>query len=210
MVREVKGDATDASPRATKLSSSSASARARRESSRVFFFRLEEEEVDFFLFVFFLDPFLSSLALLNPSSASRCLASKSGTLTIEIPTCAILRAPTSFVPSPHISVIDPFPFRAAITASFCRGAWRANTVTSGTSFCRTLCAAGWRRTVLGSMYASFCPGLVCFAFSLRTASIAILVRMSPVTDTAISFFSTMFSMVRKFDGTYAMVSFVSE
>ena len=43
------------------------------------------------------------------------------------PMWAVLSAPTSFVPSPHMSVVQPAPRRLCRTNSFCSGATLANT-----------------------------------------------------------------------------------
>ena len=45
------------------------------------------------------------------------------------PTCAVLRAPTSLVPSPHIRVIHPVPRRTCSMRSFWSGVTLANTCT---------------------------------------------------------------------------------
>mmetsp|Transcript_17629 Transcript_17629/g.26339 ORF Transcript_17629/g.26339 Transcript_17629/m.26339 type:complete len:239 (-) Transcript_17629:2826-3542(-) len=173
VTRLVNGEATDASPNATLFSSSSASARACMCSS---------QDLACFLDFFF----FPSCAFVRPSIASRCFASKSGTLIIDIPQCDIFSAPTSLVPSPHIRVIRPAPLNAATTASFCLGACLANTEMRGTRLCNVDCASGCSKTVFGSMKVLLVPPESCLIFR-RTASVAIFVRVSPVTQTAAIF-----------------------
>ena len=48
---------------------------------------------------------------------------------IDTPTCACLSAPTSLVPSPHMSVVAPAELSDSTISSFCLGATRANTAT---------------------------------------------------------------------------------
>ena len=79
---EVNGAATDASPSSTSSSCASAS-RSWRSGSSV---RVRT-------------PFFESLDFAVVSEARRCLDSISGAETMEIPTLARFKAPTSFVPS---------------------------------------------------------------------------------------------------------------
>jgi len=150
-------------------SSSSATARACMCSS---------QDLDCFLdFCFF-----PSCAFGRPSIASRCFASKSRTLIVDIPQCDILSAPTSLVPSPHIRVIRPAPLNTAYD-SFFLGASLANTEIRGTRVCNVDCASECSRKVIGSMKVLLVPPESCLIF-WRTAYVAILVRVSPVTQTA--------------------------
>mmetsp|Transcript_17331 Transcript_17331/g.23803 ORF Transcript_17331/g.23803 Transcript_17331/m.23803 type:complete len:205 (-) Transcript_17331:633-1247(-) len=75
------------------------------------------------------DPLLPFL--LPPEPSMRL--SSSGSFTMDTPTCAALRAPTSLVPSPHMRVTRPARFNASRMASFCAGVTLANTDSSGAS-----------------------------------------------------------------------------
>ena len=98
-VRDVKGEAIEASPSCTTVLASASSSRASMPPA-FFFFRF--------------------LSLRSPSpSLSRR----------PTPTCAAFKAPTSFVPSPHISTVIPRSFSTPTMASFCSGDVRANTLT---------------------------------------------------------------------------------
>mmetsp|Transcript_26024 Transcript_26024/g.59509 ORF Transcript_26024/g.59509 Transcript_26024/m.59509 type:complete len:312 (-) Transcript_26024:490-1425(-) len=157
VLRVVKGEATDAFPRLTKSSSSSASASALSDSSTRSALDLRPAlppladflppaSVFFFLF-FFLS---SALTASSVSLAALCFFSTSGTLMMETPTWAFLRAPTSFVPSPQNSVCLPASLNAATTASLCLGACLAKTETSGTRSASAFLAAGSWRTCRSS------------------------------------------------------------
>mmetsp|Transcript_18130 Transcript_18130/g.36161 ORF Transcript_18130/g.36161 Transcript_18130/m.36161 type:complete len:261 (+) Transcript_18130:753-1535(+) len=166
MVRAMKGLAMDASPRDTWSSSSSASAicwRARSQDSAASACLVLPLLVGFFLsffpsfacFASLLALFLSALSSFCSFRAVPCASlfflSMSGALTMDTPTWALLSAPTSFVPSPHMSVVCPASSNAATTASFCDGACRAKTHTCGTT------RASMRRTA-GSTRRSSAPG----------------------------------------------------
>ena len=88
-----------------------------------------------------------------------------------------------------MSVIRPAPLKGAITASFCLGACLANTEINGTRAWSADCASGWSKIVFGLTSGDiFChdddgpviPNLI-FLF---TVSIAIFVRVSPMTQIA--------------------------
>mmetsp|Transcript_21254 Transcript_21254/g.46629 ORF Transcript_21254/g.46629 Transcript_21254/m.46629 type:complete len:250 (-) Transcript_21254:611-1360(-) len=120
----VKGAAMDASPSCTKGgpsrgSSSSASWRARSRLGRLG--RPSPRAARPSLGAF-RDPSRGALLL-----CVRCapVAWRSAT-----PQCAVLSAPTSLVPSPHISVISPIDRSVCTISSFWSGATRANTRTA--------------------------------------------------------------------------------
>mmetsp|Transcript_6565 Transcript_6565/g.9988 ORF Transcript_6565/g.9988 Transcript_6565/m.9988 type:complete len:250 (-) Transcript_6565:962-1711(-) len=144
MARDVNGDATDASPSSTSSNSSCASLICLKDSCkaalRAFFRDLVSEPL--LLFFFFLSFFSSALSFAILALAFLCFASNSGALMIEMPTCARLSAPTSFVPSPHIRVWKPPRLNACTTASFCLGACRAKTEINGTKSFKNSCALG--------------------------------------------------------------------
>ena len=72
----------------------------------------------------FLDPVFFPVAVVDKEEESltpSIFLSKSGSLTMDTPTCAAFRAPTSLVPSPHMRVWHPDSLRASSTASFWDG-----------------------------------------------------------------------------------------
>lgn len=58
-------------------------------------------------------------------------------LFVNLPTWACFKAPTSFVPSPHINVVYPRDCSDTIMNSFCFGAHRAKITTCGKNFQRS-------------------------------------------------------------------------
>jgi hypothetical protein len=138
-VREVNGDAIDASPSSTWSRSSWASWSCFSDS------RNDELDVARLFFPFFFRSFLCiAFAADSFAVADRCFASTSGALIMDMPTWArrseaefetryvrlhseiwilpfqirIMHLPISFVPSPHMSVLYPPRLNAAIIASF--------------------------------------------------------------------------------------------
>mmetsp|Transcript_18646 Transcript_18646/g.58989 ORF Transcript_18646/g.58989 Transcript_18646/m.58989 type:complete len:287 (+) Transcript_18646:463-1323(+) len=77
-------------------------------------------------------PAASSLLSCASASARGGGATKVA-LTSATPTSERLRAPTSLVPSPHMSVCTPSRFSVSSARSFCRGAMRASTAKYGSA-----------------------------------------------------------------------------